>query len=100
MAVCNKTMRAKDVLPPRRCGVCGLGPCREGKPDRLPHAEQSPMGYFYKISGGRGHGDRPTVYRCQLGEAWERMDVYELGEITPSELRFIADLIDEHQSAA
>ena len=51
---------------------------------------KSPMGWYYRMTPG----DYPSVYRCKIGTAWERMDVCDLGDFTPDELRFMAGLID------
>lgn len=59
----------------------------------------SPMGWFYIVEA-HPNGGNPSVYRCKLGQAWERMEVYDIGEVTPAELRFIADVIDASKAAA
>lgn len=58
----------------------------------------SPMGWYYRVNGRAG--SNPSVYRCKLGTAWERMDVYDLSEVSAAELRFIADIIDEYKPDA
>lgn len=54
----------------------------------------SPMGWFYKVELARAAGT-PAVYRCKIGQVWEKPEIYDIGEMTPDELRFLADLIEE-----
>jgi hypothetical protein len=58
-------------------------------------SEKSPMGWFYAISGDK----QPYVNRCKVGQQWERAEVYDLAEMTPDELSFVADLIDRHKQS-
>ncbi len=51
---------------------------------------KSPMGWYYRIEPGA----YLSAYRCMIGTAWERMEVGDLSDFTPDELRFIADLMD------
>jgi hypothetical protein len=97
---CQKELMAAGKSYPRTCGECGLGPCHKGLTvgvkaiDGGKGAEgvQSPMGWFYRVD--RVGDNNPVVYRCKLGEAWERPEVYDIAEFTPAELRFVADVID------
>lgn len=56
----------------------------------------SPMGWFYKISKA---GDGYNIYRCVLGQSWERAEIHDVGEMSAEELRFLADLIAGHAAA-
>lgn len=55
---------------------------------------ESPMGWHYVVHGPNTVNSSASVYRCKIGQAWERCEVYDVGEMTPDELRFLADLID------
>jgi hypothetical protein len=48
------------------------------------------MGWYYRCDGAAR-----SVYRCKLGTAWEPMQVYDISELTPAELRFIADAMEQ-----
>ena len=107
MAECQLELKAAGKPYPRTCGECGLGKCKKGltigvKAEGGSHvgAEgiQSPMGWFYRVD--KTPAGNPFVYRCKLGSAWERMEVYDIGELTPDELRFVADVIDASKPKA
>lgn len=107
---CQLELKAAGKAYPRTCGLCGLGKCQKGLEIGVKVAEtmangaegvQSPMGWFYRVDGVKfGVPGNPTVYRCKLGSAWERMEIYDIGELTSAELRFIADVIDASKSKA
>jgi hypothetical protein len=110
MAECSLKLRLDGKPYPRTCPKCGIsGKCQDGlsigivadeagtsSAGRGKEGVQSPMGWFYRVdvlpSGN------PTVYRCKLGTAWERPEVYDITDMTPDELRFVADVIDASKS--
>lgn len=99
MRECQLELRAAGKPYPRTCGLCGLGKCTKGLGVRVKAAApggaeftQSPMGWFYRVD--RIGDNNPVVYRCKLGMAWERPEVYDITDMTPDELRFVADVID------
>jgi hypothetical protein len=55
---------------------------------------ESPMGWHYVVHGPNTIDGTASVYRCKIGQTWERCEVYDIGEMTPDELRFLADLIE------
>jgi hypothetical protein len=57
----------------------------------------SPMGWYYRIGGDKKR-QNPYIDRGKVGVQWEKADVYDLAELTPDELRFIADLIEAHET--
>jgi hypothetical protein len=109
MAECSYELRDAGKPYPRTCALCGLGKCQKGLTIGVKQAEgavppaagqegvRSPMGWFYRVDVMRSDGN-PSVYRCTLGSAWERMEIYDIGELSPAELRFIADVIDASKS--
>ena len=100
MSECNKVLMAANQAHPRTCAKCGLGPCIHDPVSHKTGAEgvQSPMGWFYRVD--RVGDNAPVVYRCKLGSAWERPEVYDIAEFTPAELRFVADVIDASKTKA
>jgi len=98
MSDCNHDLQAAGKAYPRTCALCRLGPCHKHLQGRGTEGVASPMGWFYRVEA-RADAN-PNVYRCKLGQAWERMEVYDIGEVTPEELRFIADVIDASKAAA
>lgn len=105
MSECQQDLKAAGKSYPRTCQKCGLGPCRDHLTSTYPgggaEGKNSPMGWFYRVDPAKfGVEGNPNVYRCKLGQAWERMEVYDIGELTPEELRFVADVIDASKSKA
>jgi hypothetical protein len=105
MSECSLRLRLDGKPYPRTCPKCGIsGKCHDGLSIGIVADEpasgvrgkegvQSPMGWFYRVDAMRSDGN-PSVYRCTLGSAWDRMEIYDIGELSPAELRFIADVID------
>ncbi len=92
---CQQELKDAGKSYPRTCSDCGLGPCHKSLrigPAKGQEGVQSPMGWFYRVDVPPS--GNPTVYRCKLGTAWERPEVYDITDMTPDELRFVADVID------
>lgn len=103
MGECRLDLKDKGGAVPRSCSICGLGPCQKRRTENAaPSGKEgiaSPMGWFYRVDPARvGVEANPSVYRCKLGQAWERMEIYDIGELTSAELRFVADVIDASKS--
>jgi hypothetical protein len=108
MSECQLELKDAGKPYPRTCGLCGLGKCQKGltvgvkaegaePPAAGQEGVQSPMGWFYRVDVMRSDGN-PSVYRCMLGSSWDRMEIYDIGELSSAELRFIADVIDASKS--
>lgn len=72
----------------RDCFVSAVRPAPSGPVVEETEPKRSPHGWYYQADP-----KSRSVYRCKLGQAWERMEFTDL-EPDAAELRFIADTIE------
>jgi len=68
--------------------VSAVRPAPSGPVVEETEPKRSPLGWYYQADP-----KSRSVYRCKLGQAWERMEFTDL-EPDAAELRFIADTIE------